>query len=113
MEVPALPVGVAVEVASTRATRRRGLLGRTRVDGVLVLTRCRQVHTIGMRCAVDVAFVARDGTVLRMATLAPGRVSRLVWRSRFVLEGPAGAFSGWGITRGVRLPMREHAPRGE
>lgn len=102
----------AVEVASTRAARRRGLLGRGRVDGVLVLDRCRQVHTLGMRCAIDVAFVAPDGTVLRVTTMVPGRVSRPVWRSRWVLEGPAGAFTGWGITRGIRLAVREHAGRG-
>ena len=40
-----------------------------------------------------------------------GRLSRVVWRSRIVLEGPAGGLASWGITRGIRLPMREHARR--
>ena len=102
---------VPVEIAATRAARRRGLLGRDRVDGVLVLSPCRQVHTIGMRCAIDVAFVARDGRVLRVVTMPPGRLSRVVWRSRCVLEGPAGAFAGWGITPGATVRVREHAAR--
>jgi hypothetical protein len=104
--------GVAVTVAATRAQRRRGLLGRDRVDGVLVLAPCRQVHTVGMRCPIDVAFVARTGRVLRVVTMPPGRVSRPVLRSCFVLEGPAGAFSEWGITRGRVLFVREDPARG-
>lgn len=111
MRVPVLPAGVAVELASTRSARRRGLRGRTQIDGVMVLAPCRQVHTFGMRCAIDVAFVARDGEVLRVVTMERGRLSRVVWRSRIVLEGPAGGLASWGITRGIRLPMREHARR--
>ena len=53
------PVAVALEVADTRATRRRGLLGR---DGLaagsaLMLTPCNAVHTVGMRFAIDIVFV--------------------------------------------------------
>jgi len=107
---PTIP-GVAVEVARTRSARRRGLLGRDGFAGVLVLAPCRQVHTFGMRFPIDVAFVARDGRVLRVATLAPGRVSRPVLRSRVVLEGPAGAFAPWGITRGAVLAVREDPAR--
>ena len=104
-------VDVSVEVASSRAARRRGLLGRVAVDGVLVLAPCRQVHTIGMRCPIDVAFVARDGRVIRVATMAPGRISRPVLRSRFVLEGTAGAFATWGIARGAVVVVREDPAR--
>lgn len=101
--------GVPVEVAGTRAQRRRGLLGRDAIDGVLVLEPCRQVHTIGMRFAIDVAFVGRAGRVLRVVTMRPGRVSRVVWRSRFVLEAEAGAFMAWGIRPGGVVEVREHA----
>lgn len=108
--VPVVP-GVVLEVASTRAARRRGLLGRTRVDGVLVLAPCRQVHTFGMRCPIDVAFVSRRGRVLRVRTMPPGRLSRPVVRSRWVLEGPAGSFAALGVRRGTTLGVREHAAR--
>jgi uncharacterized membrane protein (UPF0127 family) len=88
-----------VDIAWTRAARRRGLLGHTEIDGVLVLEPCRQVHTIGMRCPIDVVWCDRRGKVLRMATLRPGRVSRPVLRSRFVIEASAGATAAWGLRR--------------
>jgi uncharacterized membrane protein (UPF0127 family) len=103
------PAGVPVELAADRATRRRGLLGIDGIDGVLVLEPCRQVHTIGMRFPIDVAFCDRAGVVLRVMTMRPGRLSRVVWRSRSVLEGPAGVFAGWGLHPGVVVDLREHA----
>lgn len=102
-------VPVAAEVARARVARRRGLLGRDGIDGPLVLEPCRQVHTVGMRFPIDVAFCDRAGRVLRVVTLRPGRVSRVVWRARFVVEGPAGAFAGWGLRRGAVVAVREHA----
>ena len=53
----------AAEVAVTRKVRRRGLLGRDHIDGVLVLRPCRQVHTFGMQFPIDVAFCDRYGFV--------------------------------------------------
>jgi len=101
--------GVPVEVAGTRAQRRRGLLGRDGIDGVLVLEPCRQVHTVGMRFPIDVAFCARDGRVLRVVTMRPGRVSRVVWRSRFVVEAEAGGLQALDVEPGIVLGVREHA----
>jgi uncharacterized protein len=102
---------ITAELATTRAARRRGLLGRDGIDGVLVLRPCRQVHTIGMRFPIDVAFCAADGRVLRVATLRPRRVSRVVWRSRFVVEAAAGSFARWGVRRGTTVVVRESAGR--
>jgi uncharacterized membrane protein (UPF0127 family) len=98
-----------MELATTRSARRRGLLGRDSIDGVLVLRPCRQVHTIGMRFPIDVAFCARDGRVLRVVTMPPGRVSRMVWRSRFVVEAAAGSFEALGVRRGSIVIVRESA----
>ena len=95
----------AAEVARTRADRRRGLLGRDHVDGALVLRPCRQVHTFGMRCAVDVLWCDRRGKVLRMATLPPRRISRMVLRARFVIEADAGAAGSWGVRPGDVLTV--------
>lgn len=53
-----------VEIACTLRARLRGLYGRTRLDGVLLLVRCNDIHTFAMKRAIDVAFVARDGTVI-------------------------------------------------
>ena len=90
----------AVEVAETARSRRRGLLGRDGIEGALILRPCRHVHTAGMRFAIDVAFCAGDGTVVRVSTLAPWRMSRPVWRSRFVIEAEAGAFDRWRLAVG-------------
>lgn len=96
----------SAEVAGTRRLRARGLLGREGIDGVLVLPRVRSVHTIGMRFPIDVAFCDRDGVVIRSLTMSPGRVSRPVWRARWVVEAEAGAMRHWGIEVGERLELR-------
>jgi uncharacterized membrane protein (UPF0127 family) len=88
------------EVARTRRARRRGLIGRDGIAGVLVLEPCRQVHTFGMRFALDVAFCDRHGRVLRIESLPPTRVSRPVLRARFVVEAPAGALARMGVRPG-------------
>ena len=98
-----------MELATTRAARRRGLSGRDGIEGALVLRPCRQVHTIGMRFPIDVAFCARDGRVLYLATMGPGRVSRIVWRARFVVEAAAGSFERWGVRRDSIVVVRESA----
>lgn len=91
----------AAEVAVSRKDRRRGLIGRDRIDGVLVIRPCRHVHTFGMRTPIDVAFCDRYGFVLHITCgLRPGRVSRPVWRSYFAIEAPAGAFDRWRLKPG-------------
>jgi uncharacterized membrane protein (UPF0127 family) len=74
---------------------------------VLVLPRTRQVHTIGMRFAIDVAWCDRHGTVLRVATLPPNRVWAWVRRSRTVVEAEAGRFDRWGLHVGDRLAWED------
>jgi uncharacterized membrane protein (UPF0127 family) len=95
------------EVARTRRERARGLLGRDGFTGALVFRRCRQVHTIGMRFAIDVAFCRDDGVVLRASTLKQWRLSPLVWRSSFVIEAEAGAFERWGLRIGDQIEVKE------
>jgi uncharacterized protein len=90
----------AAEVAVSRRQRRRGLTGRGELEGVMVIRPCRQVHTIGMRFAIDVAFCDRYGFVLHTTSLPPRRLSRPVWRSYFAIEAPAGAFARWGLQLG-------------
>lgn len=100
--------GVAVapaRFAVTRAARRRGLLGYTHLDGVLVFDRTRQVHTVGMRMPIDVAWCAADGGVLRVATMVPGRVSAWIRDSCRVIETEAGRFAHWRLVTGSRLDV--------
>ncbi len=96
----------AAELMTGRRERARGLLGRDGLDGAVVLCPCRQVHTVGMRFAIDVAFCDRDGVVLRTGCLRPWRVSPFVLRSAFVIEASAGAFDRWRLERGDEVELR-------
>ncbi len=96
----------SAEVASTRADRRRGLLGRDGAEGALVLTPCRAVHTLGMRFPIDVAFVDGEGRVLRTLTMSRRRIGLPVRRAAYVIEAQAGAFSRWGLAVGDVVELR-------
>jgi uncharacterized protein len=95
----------SAELAEGRAARRRGLIGRTELDGVLVLN-ARSVHTFGVRFPIDVAFCDGEGTVLRVVTMRPNRVSRPCWTAHMAVEAPGGAFRGWSVGPGDRLEVR-------
>ena len=99
------------EIARRRSDRRRGLLGRDGLAGVLVLEPCRQVHSMRMRFAIDVVWCDARGRVLRIGSLARGRISRLVLGARFVVEAPAGCAAGWGLSPGDRLKIVDTVDR--
>lgn len=99
--------GVAVaplEMAITRKQRRRGLLKRDVIDGVMAFPGINAVHTIGMRFAIDVAFcgieIAGHHTVLRVKTMQPRRIGLPVQGCHLVLEAESGAFQRWGLRQG-------------
>ena len=96
----------SVEVADTRAARRRGLLGRDAVDGALLLRPTRAVHSLGMRIDLDVAYLDGDLTVLELSRLPRWRLGRPRLRARAVLEAEAGAFARWGLACGDPLEVR-------
>ncbi len=96
----------SAEVATTLAARTRGLLGRDGIEGALILERTRSVHSVGMRIALDVAFLSRDLEVLDIVRLAPWRVTRPRMRCRMVLEAQSGAFERWALRCGDRLELR-------
>ena len=95
----------SAEVAADRAQRRRGLIGRDVVDCAMVLRPCRQVHTFGMRIPVDVVWCDNGGRVLRVATVRPARVTRVVLRAHFIVEADAGAAARWGLRVGDVLEV--------
>lgn len=77
------------------ASRRRGLLGR---DGLppgtaLIIAPSNAVHTFFMRFPIDVAFVARDGRVIKVrAAVPPWRVTASL-RGFTVIEFAAGTLA--------------------
>jgi hypothetical protein len=99
----------SADVARRARERTIGLLGRDQqsMTGALVIRPCRQIHTLGMRFAIDVAFCDRDGVVLRTVTVAPWRLTRVVWRAGFVVEAAAGSFDRWQLRPGDTVEVKE------
>lgn len=93
-------------VADDRRSRGRGLLGSDGLDGALLLTRTRSVHTFGMRYRLDVALCSSDLVVLAVLVLPPGRVTAPRRYVRAVLEAEAGSFDLWGLVPGAQLSVR-------
>lgn len=85
-------------VAESRSARRRGLLGERDPQFALVLPRCRWVHTLGMKCALDVAYLDCDSRVMKMQRLAPMRLPLPVPAARTVVEAKAGSSSAGDCT---------------
>lgn len=66
MVPPICGVPASKLVLATRLTRRlRGLLMSPESDAVLMLAPCRDIHTFGMKYAIDVAFVDECGCVIQ------------------------------------------------
>jgi uncharacterized protein len=93
-------------VAETPGSRRRGLLNTESLpdgSGLLVVP-CRQVHTFGMRYAIDVVFVDEAWAVKRVVRgMKPGRLGALVMGARAALELPAGKTEATGTVKGDLL----------
>ena len=105
-------VALEVDVAATRATRRRGLLGRESLGATegLLLTPCKAVHTVGMRFAIDVIFIDRDGRAVRIVpALAPWRIA-MSTRAKAVIELAAGTAAAADIQIGDMLYLAPAPP---
>lgn len=101
------------EIASDAGARTKGLLGRAEMnekgsaaDKVLVLEPAGWIHTLGMRFAIDVAYVDRQGRVLSVKTMKPWRMGLPRLRSRRVLEAAAGSFARWDLKAGDRVEVK-------
>jgi uncharacterized membrane protein (UPF0127 family) len=101
-----------LETAFDSATRNKGLLGRTGidVDDALIIAPCNAIHTFFMKFTIDVAFVNRQGTVVK----ACGRVRP--WRLAIgfgalaAIELREGTLEKAGTVKGDRLLLE---PAGE
>lgn len=103
-------VVVAGRVARADSFRTRlvGLLGRAALapgEG-LWIEPCDSIHTFFMRFAIDVAFVDRQGTVVRrLDAVRPWRATRLYTQARACVELPAGTLASAGVVEGSRLAL--------
>jgi hypothetical protein len=98
----ALAGGRVVHTARTWTSRRRGLAGLDALDPgtALHLPRCRSVHTLGMRFALDLVWLDGDGAVVRIDRAVGARRLRTCLLARSVVEvraGEADAFVAAGL----------------
>ncbi len=80
-------------LADTRATRNKGLLGRSDLapTEALLIKRCRWVHTFFMRFAIDLIYVNREMKVRKtVSNMRPYRLGLPVLSACDVIELKAG-----------------------
>ena len=102
------PLATRVWPAFDSPARRRGLLGRYRLESgeALVLAPCSSVHTAFMRFPIDIAFVDREGRITKMAPgVRPWRI-RVGWRAFAVVELPSGTLGRLDCRLDDRLQLR-------
>jgi uncharacterized membrane protein (UPF0127 family) len=87
-----LPGGLRVAEAHTRAARLKGLakLDAMPASMALHIPKCWSVHTFTMRFPLDLVWLARDGSVVRIDENVPPRRVRTCVRARSVVECNAG-----------------------
>lgn len=90
-------------------SRRTGLLGRAGLDdAAMIIAPTNAVHTWFMRFAIDIAFVARNGTVLKICeAVRPWRVAG-AWAGFAVIELRIGALADSGTVVGDVVAVIPH-----
>lgn len=96
----------SLEVADSFGSRLKGLLGRTGIDGALLIPHVRSVHSFGMKFAIDVAFCDDHMVVIETCALRPNRMTLPRPRARYVLEAESGAFERWQLRPGDQLEAK-------
>ena len=88
-------LATTVLTAFDSASRRRGLLKQDFLpDGTaLIIAPSNAIHTFFMRFAIDVAFVSRDGRVLKVRPNVPPWRMAVALRGFAVIEMPVGALA--------------------
>lgn len=100
----------SAQLASSRRERRRGLIGHTEIVEPLVLDSCNWIHTLGMRVAIDIAYLSAEGQVVSVSTMRPWRVGTPVRGACRVVEASAGSFERWNLQPGDTVEVRGDTP---
>lgn len=96
----------SLNIADTPRTRRHGLIGQSEVETPLLIDRCKWIHTFGVKCALDVAYLDDEFKVVKIQKIKPRRVALPVFSASHVLEAGAGTFENWGLAVGHTLEAR-------
>ncbi len=100
-------VASTIECAFDSASRRRGLLGRAALpdDAAIIIAPCNSIHTFFMQFSIDVAFVARDGHIVRVSRAVSAWRIRAALRAFAVVELAAGALERTDTKESDRLRL--------
>jgi uncharacterized membrane protein (UPF0127 family) len=103
----AQPIAAHVLTAFDSASRRTGLLKYDAMppDSALIIAPCSSIHTVGMRFPIDVAFVARDGRVLKACGSIPRWRIALSLRAFAAIELAAGVLASAGVSAGDTVAL--------
>jgi uncharacterized membrane protein (UPF0127 family) len=100
-----IEIAANCELADRMLTRMVGLLGRKGLgpgEGMLI-SRTGSVHTLFMRFAIDVVFLDRTRTIVKIVpSLRPWRVA-MARRAKTTLELSAGSAASLGLQPGMAL----------
>lgn len=102
-------VATRLEMATTSATRRKGLLGRSGLPpgGGLLLVPCSSVHTLRMKFAIDIVFLDKKMRVKKIVhNVKPGAPMISCVGARSVLELPSGTAAAKRIEIGDQLAVQ-------
>ncbi len=88
-------------------SRRRGLLKQDSMpeDSALIIAPSNAIHTFFMRFAIDVAFVARSGRVVKVRRAVPPWRMAAALRAYAVIEMPVGAIDRADVLPGDTLSV--------
>ena len=96
----------SLNIADCARTRRRGLIGQIEIETPLLIDSCKWIHTFGVKCSLDVAYLDSEFKVIKVQTIKPRRVALPVFGASHVLEAGAGTFENWGLVIGHTLETR-------
>jgi uncharacterized membrane protein (UPF0127 family) len=103
------------ERAASFMERFKGLMGRRSLvfgEGMHIAP-CNSIHTFFMRIPIDVAFLDKEGLIVKqIPAMPPWRLSSIYTRAHTVLELPAGTLSASQTQEGDRLAFEPAALAG-
>ena len=101
------PVATQLMTAFDSASRRTGLLQHQQMPegAALIIAPCSAVHTIGMHFEIDIAFVAKDGRVLKVRHAVKRWRMTGALRAFAVIELAAGALEAASVRPGDALEI--------
>jgi hypothetical protein len=96
----------SANIANTTKAKRRGLVGQTDLETALVISPCKWIHTVGMRFALDIAYLNADGVVIKVQQVKKHRIPFPVFSAHTVIEAKVGSFERWGLRLGAIVELR-------